>query len=83
MDRLGIHNRQRRLALTIEGVKSSSCISEKNKSAILDFCDYWFAEGLTVERVEHYVHILKRIAEVFRKNLMRLQRTTWWSLPAG
>ena len=43
-------------------------ISEKNKKAILDFCSFCFAEGLSVERVEHYARILKKIAEIFRRD---------------
>ena len=39
-----------------------------NRKAILDFCDYCFAEGLTVDRVEHYARILKKTAEILRKD---------------
>jgi integrase/ribosomal protein L40E len=68
LDRLDVHNRRRRLELAIEGVKASPRISERNKKALLDFCNYCFAEGLTVDRVEHLLRCLKKTAEIFWKD---------------
>ena len=62
LDRLDIHHRQRRLELALKNVESSS-MSESNKKAILGFCDNCRAEGLSVERVEHFARILKKICE--------------------
>ena len=56
------------MELALKNVKESKMISEKNKKAILDFCSFCFAEGLSVERVEHYARILKKIAEIFRRD---------------
>ena len=68
MDRLDIHGRQRRLELAVQGVKSSRLISERNKRLILEFCSYCFAEGLSVDRAEHLVRCLKKIAEMLGKD---------------
>jgi site-specific recombinase XerD len=62
------HNYKRRLELALQNVKRSSAFSEKNKKAILSFCDRCFADKLSVERVEHYARILKKIAELFKKD---------------
>ncbi len=60
---LDIHNRQRRLNLVLDRVKNSPAISDDNREQIIKFSDYCFAEGLSVERVEHYLHILYKITE--------------------
>jgi len=64
---LDIHNRRRRLDLVLARVRSSPAISDENRIQILKFSDYGFAEGLSVERVEHYLHILNKIAEKMKE----------------
>ena len=68
MDGLDIHKRRRKLELAVKAVKASPRISERNRKMILSFHDYCFAEGLTVERIEHLLRCLKKMAEIFRKD---------------
>lgn len=63
MGTFDIHNRRRRLDLVTARIKKSTAITDASRRVILKFSDYCFAEGLTVERVEHYLHILNKIAE--------------------
>lgn len=68
MKALDIHKGLRRLKLATERIKKSESISEENRELILDFRDFCFAEDLSVERVEHYLHILNKIAERMKMN---------------
>jgi hypothetical protein len=73
MDRFDIHNRQRRLELAINSVKSMPA-SQNNKEAILSFCNYCSAEGLSIDRIEHYARILKKISELFAKDFIDAEK---------
>jgi len=64
--RVDIHNFDRRIELALNSIKSGA-FPQKNREAILDFCDYCFAEGLGVERVEHLARMLKKVAEDCKK----------------
>jgi len=63
MSTLDIHKRRRRLELVTERIRKSDAISDGDRRLILGFMDFCFAEGLSVERVEHYLHILNKLAE--------------------
>ena len=73
MDRFDIHNWQRRLELAINSVKSMPT-SQNNKEAILSFCNYCSAEGLSIDRIEHYARILKKISELFCKDFVYAEK---------
>jgi len=73
LDKLDIHNRQRRLELAKNSIRACSA-SNKNKEAILSFSNYCFAEGLSVDRVEHYLRIFRKILEVFPKDFESANR---------
>ncbi|MFZ0965404.1 MAG: hypothetical protein WAN82_02110 [Candidatus Bathyarchaeia archaeon] len=73
MDRFDIHNWQRRLELAINSVKSMPT-SQNNKEAILSFCNYCSAEGLSIDRIEHYARILKKISELFAKDFIDAEK---------
>jgi len=68
LERADIYNLRRRFDFAVSSVKDSPRISEANKKAILDFCNYCLAEGLTIVRVEHLLRCLKKMAEIFPKN---------------
>jgi hypothetical protein len=63
MSTLDIHERRRRLELVTERIRKSDAISDEDRRLILGFMDFCFAEGLSVDRVEHYLHILNKLAE--------------------
>ena len=63
-----IYNLRRRLDFAVKSVESSPRISKGNKRAILEFCNYCLAEGLTAVRIEHLIRCLKKMAETFPKD---------------
>ena len=52
----------------MKNVRESKVTSEKNKKLILDFSEFCVTDGLSFERVEHYLRILKKIGEIFCKS---------------
>jgi len=71
MDRIDIHGRKRRLKLALSSIRGSEEISDRNKEDILTFCEYCSAVGLSIERVDHYAWILKKIGELFNKDFRK------------
>lgn len=63
MKSLDIHKRRHRLKLVTQRIEGSPDIQDDDRRLILEFRDHGFAEGLSVERVEHYLHIMNKIAE--------------------
>lgn len=57
-----------RLKLVLRGIKNSKKISKNNKSAIIEFHNNCFAEGLSIARVLKYLAHLKNLCILLKKN---------------
>jgi len=66
--KIDIHNKNHRLKLVLERVNSE--VSENNRRAILGFYNSCVAEGLSVERTEHYLQILVKLSRLLGKNFV-------------
>jgi len=62
MEKNDIYDSKKQLERTLEKVRTSSDLSEKNRSAIMDFHDHCFAEGLGTPRILKYLQLLTKIA---------------------
>jgi len=62
MEKNDIYDSKKQLERTLEKVRTSNDLSEKNRSAIMDFHDHCFAEGLGTPRILKYLQLLTKIA---------------------
>jgi uncharacterized membrane protein len=66
--RFDIHNKSGELARTLERIKESKDITERNKTIINDFYNFCVAQGLSLGRILSYVALLMRISLILNKD---------------
>lgn len=69
-----IHNREGRIASTLEKIKTSENISEHNRELIGDFHSYLEAEDLSKDRICRYLYNLYQLAEHIDWNLDEVEK---------
>ena len=58
-----IHGQEKKLRQRVELIRRSGKLSPQSKESLLAFTDHCFAEGLSRDRVIHYLQILQSIGE--------------------
>jgi integrase/ribosomal protein L40E len=72
--RFDIHNKSGELARTLERIKESKEITERNKIVINDFYNFCVAQGLSLGRILSYVALLMRISLILKKDFESVNR---------
>lgn len=66
---MDIHNYKKKLERTLQRVKDSKEISERNKDLVFKYYNYCTIEGLSIPKIERYVYDAFRLAHMFKKDL--------------
>lgn len=73
---MNIHKPETQFKRVIEYLKQSSTVSEHNKKLILDFVDYFLAEGEghSEIRAVKYIYMLKKVSEFLQKDFTKITK---------
>jgi hypothetical protein len=61
--RFDVHGQRRKLEQRLDLIRRSEKLSEGSKQTLVEFADNCLAEGLSRDRVIHYLQILQSIGE--------------------